>query len=59
MITSSAMTGTRSALAAADVIATVDSVDASTGARPDAISVAVALTTQGGQQFQVSRTVTV
>lgn len=59
MITSSAMAGTRSALAASDVIATVDSVDASAGARPDAIAVAVALTTQGGQQFQVSRTVTV
>jgi phage baseplate assembly protein W len=57
MITSSAMTGTRSTLAAADVIASVDSVQAGIGSRPDAVSVAVSLTTQGGQQLQVSRTV--
>lgn len=57
MITSSAMSGTRSILAAADVIASVDSVQAASGTRPDSIAVAVALTTQGGQQFQVSRTV--
>jgi hypothetical protein len=58
MITSSAMQGTRSQLAAADTIASVDSVNASAGIRPDAIAVAVSLTTQGGQQFQVARTVT-
>jgi phage baseplate assembly protein W len=57
LITASAMTGTRSQLMAADVIASVDSVNASAGARPDAIGVAVALTTQGGQQLQVTRTV--
>lgn len=57
LITASAMTGTRSQLAAADVIASVDSVNAFAGSRPDAIAVAVALTTQGGQQLQVTRTV--
>jgi hypothetical protein len=57
MITSSVLAGTRSALAAADVIASVDSVQADAGSRPDAVSVVVALTTQGGQQLQVSRTV--
>lgn len=57
MITSSAMTGTRSQLAAADTIASVDSVNASAGVRPDAIAVSVALTTQGGQQLAVTRTV--
>ncbi len=57
MITSSAMSGTRSQLGAADVIASVDSVGASAGSRPDAVMVAVALTTQGGQQIQVNRTV--
>jgi hypothetical protein len=58
MITSSAMAGTRSQLAAADTIASVNSVNASAGVRPDAIAVAVSLTTQGGQQLQVARTVT-
>jgi hypothetical protein len=57
LITSTAMSGTRSQLMAADVIASVDSVNASAGTRPDAIAVAVALTTQGGQQLQVNRTV--
>jgi hypothetical protein len=57
LITSSAMTGTRSQLAAADVIASVNSVTASAGTRPDAIAVGVSLTTQGGQLVQVSRTV--
>jgi phage baseplate assembly protein W len=57
MITGAAMTGTRSQLAAADVIAAVDSVDAAEGFRPDLIQVTVALTTQGGQQLQVTRTV--
>jgi hypothetical protein len=58
MITSSAMTGQRSQLAAADTIASVDAVNAGAGTRPDAIAVSVALTTQGGQQLQVVRTVT-
>lgn len=56
-LTSSAMTGTRSQLAAADVIASVNSVSASAGGRPDAVAVAVSLTTQGGQLVQVARTV--
>lgn len=56
-ITAASLAGTRSRLAAADVIASVDSVTAGTGARPDSIQVSVALTTQGGQQLQVARTV--
>jgi phage baseplate assembly protein W len=56
-LTSSALTGTRSQLAAADVIASVNSVSSSAGGRPDAIAVAVSLTTRGGQLVQVSRTV--
>ena len=58
MITATAMAGTRSQLAAADTIAAVNSVNAQSGVRPDAIAVAVSLTTQGGQTLQVSRTVT-
>lgn len=57
MITSSSLAGTRSQLAAADVIASVGSVNASAGIRPDSIAVAVAITTQGGENLQVSRTV--
>lgn len=57
MITASAMAGTRSQLAAADTIASVNSVSASQGARPDAVTVAVSLTTQGGAHLQVVRTV--
>lgn len=57
MITSSALSGTRSKLAASDVIASVDSVSASAGVRPDAIAVAISLTTQGGQSLMVTRTV--
>lgn len=58
MITASAMAGTRSRLAAADTIAAVNGVNASQGVRPDAVTVAVSLTTQGGAQVQVLRTVT-
>ena len=58
LISASAVGGTRSQLAAADVIATVDSVDAATGSRPDAVQVSIALTTQAGQQLAISRTVT-
>lgn len=57
LLTSSAMTGTRSQLAASEVIASVNSVSASAAGRPDAIAVAVSLTTQGGQLVSVSRTV--
>lgn len=58
MITASSLTGTRSQLAAADVIARVDSVNAAQAVRPDTISVTLAITTQGGEQLQVTRTVT-
>jgi hypothetical protein len=57
MITSSALSSSRSQLAAADVIASVDSVTAGPGSRPDAVQVALALTTQAGQQLAISRTV--
>lgn len=62
MITSSSLTGTRSQLAAADVIATVNAVnavqgDAGAGMNPDTIYVALSVTTQGGEMLQVSRTV--
>ena len=57
MITSSALSGTRSQLAAADTIAAINSVQAATGSFPDVVAVQVALTTQGGQQLQISRTV--
>lgn len=57
MIVATSLTGTKSQLAADDVIAAVDSVSASPGLRPDSIQVAVSLTTQGGQQLQVVRTV--
>lgn len=56
-ITQSTLTGSRSQLAAADVIATVDSVNAAVAARPDTIAVQIALTTQAGQQLVISRTV--
>jgi phage baseplate assembly protein W len=57
VITATAMAGTRSQLAADDVIASVDSVTAAPGSRPDAIAVAVSLTTQGGQRLSAVRTV--
>lgn len=56
-ISATALAGTRSQLSADDVIASVDSVNASTGDRPDTIAVAVALTTMAGQQVAVTRTV--
>jgi len=57
IIASGTLAGSRSPLAAADVIASVNGVTASPGARPDVIAVSVSLTTQGGQSVQVSRTV--
>lgn len=57
MITSAAMTGTRSQLAASDVIASVNSVEAVQGA-PGSVVAVVSLTTQGGQLLNLSRTVT-
>jgi phage baseplate assembly protein W len=56
-ITQSVLNGVRSQLSAGDVIASVDSVDASVAARPDTIGVQIALTTQAGQQLAISRTV--
>lgn len=58
VLKSAAMTSTRSQLNSADVIASVNSVTASAGSRPDAVQVTVTLTTMGGQQVQASRTVT-
>lgn len=58
MLKAAALSGTRSQLNAADVIARVNSVTASAGTRPDAVQVSVALTTVGGQQVSASRTVT-
>lgn len=57
VLKSAAMTNTRSQLNSADVIASVNSVTASAGSRPDAVQVTVTLTTMGGQQVQASRTV--
>lgn len=57
MITLAALNGTRSQLSADDVIASVDSVAAGSGTRPDSVLLSIALTTQGGQQISVNRTV--
>lgn len=51
------LTNTRSQLNSDDVIASVKSVTASRGSRPDAVQVTVTLTTLGGTQVQASRTV--
>lgn len=58
MITSWSLTGTRAQLAAADTIASVQSVNASIDADPETIDVAITLTTQAGATISVSRTVT-
>jgi phage baseplate assembly protein W len=58
MITTWALTGTKAQLAAADTIATVDAITATADADPEAIDVLIQLTTQGGQQLAVGRTVT-
>lgn len=57
MLKAAAMTGTRSQLSSAEVIARVNGVTASSGGRPDAVQVTVTLTTMGGQQVTASRTV--
>ncbi len=57
-VTRSALNGTRSQLNAGDVIASVQSISSSTGPNPDAVQVAIVLTTQAGQQVAISRTVT-
>jgi phage baseplate assembly protein W len=56
-VSASAAAGTRSALVAEDVIASVDSVQAAVAGRPDTVQVAIALTTLAGQQLHISRTV--
>lgn len=56
-ITAAALAGTRSLLGADDVIGSVDSVSAAVAQRPDTVQVSVTLTTQGGQQIAVTRTV--
>jgi hypothetical protein len=58
MITSWALTGSKAQLAAADTIASVDAIAASADIDPEAIDVLISLTTAGGQQLSVGRTVT-
>jgi hypothetical protein len=52
------LTGARGQQNAADVIAGVDSVDASIGADPEVIAVTIGLTTGAGTGLTVTRTVT-
>jgi hypothetical protein len=58
MIISWSLTGTRAQLAAADTIASVQSVNATVDADPETIDVAIVLTTQAGQSIGITRTVT-
>lgn len=59
VMTNTVLTGNRSQFSAADLIASVDSVDAAVSpVSPDIIQVTVALTTQAGQPIQITRTVT-
>lgn len=53
-ITAYALTGARSQLSSADVIASVDSVDAT--ASWDTINVSITMTTQAGAQLAITRT---
>lgn len=57
-VNASAASATKSALNASDVIASVDSVSAAVGSRPDTVGVSIALTTLAGQAVQINRTVT-
>jgi hypothetical protein len=57
MITGWSLTGAKAQLAASDVIASVQSVNAQVDQDPETIDVQVSLTTQGGQVLQVNRTV--
>jgi hypothetical protein len=52
------LTGARSQFSAADVIASVDSVNAMTSPNPEIMQVSVALTTSSGSQVIITRTVT-
>lgn len=56
-VTSSSLRGVRSQLSAADVIASVDSIQAAQGADPDVVQLSIALTTKAGTQVAVARTV--
>lgn len=56
IIISASLNGTRSQFSSDDVIASVDSVTAAPGPRPDSILLTIALTTQAGQQVSVNRT---
>jgi phage baseplate assembly protein W len=58
MITGWVLTGAKAQLNASDAIATVDAVTASVDADPETIDVLIQLTTQGGQQLAVGRTIT-
>jgi hypothetical protein len=58
MMTTWALTGTKAQLAAADTIASVDAIDATADPDPEAIDVLIQLTTGGGQQLAVGRTIT-
>ena len=58
MITSWSLTGAKAQLAAADTIASVDGISTTLDIDPEAIDVLIMLTTGGGQQISVARTVT-
>lgn len=58
-ITNAAMTGTRSQYSAANILASVDSIDAAVApGAPDIVQVAITLTTQAQTQMTITRTVT-
>jgi phage baseplate assembly protein W len=58
-ITNTALAGSRSPYSAADVIASVQSTDASIDpADPETVQVSIVLTTQAQQQLAITRTVT-
>jgi hypothetical protein len=57
MITSWSLTGSKARLTAADTIASVNSVSAYVSSDPEMIIVNVSLTTMGGQQMSLARTV--
>lgn len=58
MIKGWSLTGAKAQLAAADTIASVQSVNAMVDADPETIDVAITLTTQAGQLVGVNRSVT-
>jgi hypothetical protein len=56
ILRTAALAGTRSQLNAADVIATVDKVSAAPGPQPATVMLSVSLTTRGGPQLAINRT---